>query len=760
MADKSYQRLPKPVASKCKHFTPAWDGHALCYKCRTERGHVCGRSSTCDVCVLWSEETWRLHERRVAARPDITPDVRPARAKSAGGTPSVWPPQYPFGIPPCPPPPHPPGFPQPSFSQPMPGYSWFPGWPWQPPMPTPSPPELSPAVSNVDTRTPRRQPRSKKAKLSTPVLSLQNLGQKAAKSRVSLGGSSPDDSPPARIQVTAEIHRQEDVQSGSRVVSRGKTIGQARPRVEPDIVSDTDDARPGQSGLSISSSQGPGIGQLRPRPNLELEPASVEETGHGRHRPLTRSASKTMGKSIGQPRPMDIPIASHVESVGERPGAAADASDDASGQRQLRDADLEHASLRQLEEHLLQRVDERMARVLHDFFKSPVKPQVTQQPQQPQPLPTASGVRISDDLESLPAGTEASTPQVDLELAKVLKWNDACASIRLLLGEAIPLVEASPKRKLRTQTAGDLEGQQQLPERLPLHPAVKEGLDLCMVEVQKPSTKSKKDLGPLQPGVFLKHEREAAAKFFKPEGLSSFFYPQKVNADLSSLSSATLGQVGTVNLSERDLQDKEAALRTQMAVISTSKWNRQAIHTALQKFHETSDVSFLTAVEKLLQHEDSLQSILEDRTMTALANTVLSRRDLQLGMLKSSLDASSVTALRSASLTDQKLFGDIPEELIVKEKKRRESQSLLQALQAKAKVQVVTVQQQPKTTQHFKTPRKQSAPQKASTKPQPRSSSESSAERQGQFQGFQQPSQPSQPKPFRGKGKGRGKGRF
>ena len=243
------------------------------------------------------------------------------------------------------------------------------------------------------------------------------------------------------------------------------------------------------------------------------------------------------------------------------------------------------------------------------------------------------------------------------------------AKFKSVLQETIPdIPQCQSKEKYHRTSDLDMTAKK-LPTCLPVHPTVKDTLDLCMSSVKEDSQGE-----PMGTGKLLSTTRNFPKFMYDIGDLSKFPKPQK-NTESDLLPAA---KNAVLNLSDKDLQSQEQQLREMTTLWSQNMWAFQAMNMILN-----SDMEADEAFEKLsdvLNQQKAVAPLIQDRLSVLLSNTVLRRRDLILKQTPcNKMKEESIIDLRATSLTQEKLFV-IDSDLRKKEESEKTSRELLTAI--------------------------------------------------------------------------------
>jgi len=358
-------------------------------------------------------------------------------------------------------------------------------------------------------------------------------------------------------------------------------------------------------------------------------------------------------------------------------------------------------TLRSFQSSLEQKLDSKVEALRREFqAEAPpvaLPPSVSQAPVPEPPLapspipgPSSSQPPIYLDEEEVRLNSEVVAQ-------RIAAWNDHTQAVAEVCPATMPGgPESSPVKAFHFLDPASGERASN-PKRLPLHPSLVAGFEGLAISVQCPDTKSahtRLSGAPLAPGKFLEPQRKFPDKFCRPSGVhSGFTKPAKVNHDLGRLSQSAISAVKPA--AEKALTTQETLLRELVALHSVGKWQREAIFNIAAKLKEGSPPEpLLSALSMITPQLQSIDSRLEDRLCSALANTVLQRRDLHLAGLKGFKDPVAVAQLRSAPFLSEGLFGDaLPDKLLAEAEEQRVQARLLQAAKTQVVVNTTTVTQ-------------------------------------------------------------------
>ena len=256
---------------------------------------------------------------------------------------------------------------------------------------------------------------------------------------------------------------------------------------------------------------------------------------------------------------------------------------------------------------------------------------------------------------------------------------------------SLPEVQSTPIRQYRT--VGNEEDQEAEEYQLPLHPNILAACHNCSDSILHPVSEGSTDAPVMKEGTFFKTQRKFTHKFLNPKGNRSFAYPAIRNAPdtLQRLTGSKASQsVKSSTFSEKELENQEVDLRESLICWSHIKYGMEALQSAVLSSDLDID-ALATLICNVERQQKSLATMLEDRLVVSLQNTVLRRRDLFLAAPAANyLPTETKLQIRASPLAGRLLM-DIPDELIRAESEDRSKRILNEHLVSASRPKEVTV---------------------------------------------------------------------
>jgi len=219
--------------------------------------------------------------------------------------------------------------------------------------------------------------------------------------------------------------------------------------------------------------------------------------------------------------------------------------------------------------------------------------------------------------------------------------------------------------------------------KLPLFPATASTLEACEDAILSNMSRSGSVAEPLVVGSFLKPQRSFSTKLWDPAGLSSFTTPLRRNHTLPRelFSQSSMSKSSTV--SDKDLQQQEQELREVLASWSALRWSFSGLSQLLDSDLDKDQAYVI--LRSLVQEQEVLAPVVEDRLTTMLTNTILRRRDMLLASSAGKqLQEENLVELRASPLEGPDLL-NFPPELVSEERELKSSRALIAALKSSSR---------------------------------------------------------------------------
>jgi len=217
--------------------------------------------------------------------------------------------------------------------------------------------------------------------------------------------------------------------------------------------------------------------------------------------------------------------------------------------------------------------------------------------------------------------------------------------------------------------------------KLPLYPATASTLEACEEAIAAPLSKTGSVSEPLTVGNFLKPQRVFLNKLWEPAEAIGFTTPLRKNHSLPKELFNIQSLEKTTKVSDKDLAHQEQEVRETLAAWSVLRWSFSGLSQILES-DMTREQAF-GVLKSLVEEQESLAPVIEDRLSTLLTNTVLRRRDILLSSSSAKhLQDENLVELRASPLDGPELLS-FPQELVSEERELKSSRALLAALRSK-----------------------------------------------------------------------------
>jgi len=244
-------------------------------------------------------------------------------------------------------------------------------------------------------------------------------------------------------------------------------------------------------------------------------------------------------------------------------------------------------------------------------------------------------------------------------------WNTVVGAVKANLPTMLQTV-ATPRKMRRIPDTQDPDSKAG-PIRLPLHPTIKAALDGCKKEIKVSQGADMASQPKVNP------DRQAPARYFRPEGAGSFLDPATLDSTVKDLHKGALpSSPHPFTTPESELKDREQQLRTLLCIESVKRWLEDAaieIAEVMEKKPELYEWGHSLA--EILGTVRSLSTLGLDRLTTDLTNVLLRRRDMWLRALDPRPNQAMLEHLRTADLHTPFLFGDLQPDRVERELARR-----------------------------------------------------------------------------------------
>ena len=257
------------------------------------------------------------------------------------------------------------------------------------------------------------------------------------------------------------------------------------------------------------------------------------------------------------------------------------------------------------------------------------------------------------------AGSGEDSDQQDSELSRRARWDAVAQAIISQLPTMERFVPAAPKGKRVLDPADPAA--KEAPARFPLHPSIKEVLQVIPEDI-----KTAKSLDPKEKQPRVTPSRVIPESYFRPGDMPSFWQPVELESSIRRLH---VGQFptspGSFQMSETDLKEREESLRAILSVESAKKWLEEAALQTLDVMDlQPGMAEFAQSLRDLLVTQRSLAILQLDRFTTELVNIILQRRDLWLRALYPVPRDQLFLSLRTAKVDSEWLFGGVSTETV------------------------------------------------------------------------------------------------
>jgi len=214
--------------------------------------------------------------------------------------------------------------------------------------------------------------------------------------------------------------------------------------------------------------------------------------------------------------------------------------------------------------------------------------------------------------------------------------------------------------------------------KLPLYPATASTLEACEEAIATPVSKSESISDPLTVGNFLKPQRNFLHKFWEPAGTVGFTNPLRKNHSLPKELFNVQSIEKSAKITDKDLAQQEQELRETLAAWSVLRWSFSGLSQLIDS--DMSKEQAFTVIQSLVEEQESLAPVIEDRLSTMLTNTILQRRDILLASSSGKqLQEENLVELRVSPLDGPELLS-FPPELVTEERELKSSRALIAAL--------------------------------------------------------------------------------
>ena len=274
----------------------------------------------------------------------------------------------------------------------------------------------------------------------------------------------------------------------------------------------------------------------------------------------------------------------------------------------------------------------------------------------------------------------------------IMDWPSLVTLIERRFSDRIGPEPQSPVKSRITNLGGMTAIKSTERTRLPIYAAVEKELRLFSQDIRFPPVKAraKRDTKPLGRGVFPGSQRNLPLQALS--GRLTFNHPAQVESDIDQLlpSGRTSYNVQG-RLTEEHLRNLERDHRANLSSLSYVCWSMEFACSYLKELAEGSpDSDMLQPPLAACKHAMSYLSTVVDRSATAMATTVLARRDSYLAQMDPLIKEEDRVNLRCASFLDTRLFSGqvaavVPGlEAMRRETKERESVNALTSIAKKS----------------------------------------------------------------------------
>ena len=148
-------------------------------------------------------------------------------------------------------------------------------------------------------------------------------------------------------------------------------------------------------------------------------------------------------------------------------------------------------------------------------------------------------------------------------------------------------------------------------------------------------------------------------------------------------------------ISDKELMTQEQALRESLCIWSSVRWGHSALRRLLER-EDLSSTDLRVQLTAILDQQDLLAPVMEDRLTTELTNSVLRRRDIVLSNTQAkAFQEDSIVEFISSPLVGSDLF-DFDKEVIKEELEVQTSKAVMAS--TRRNIQVVEAKPKAQTT--------------------------------------------------------------
>jgi len=139
----------------------------------------------------------------------------------------------------------------------------------------------------------------------------------------------------------------------------------------------------------------------------------------------------------------------------------------------------------------------------------------------------------------------------------------------------------------------------------------------------------------------------------------------------------------SIKVADKDLAQQEQELREILAAWSVLRWSFSGLSQLIDS-DMTKEQAF-SVIQSLVEEQESLAPVIEDRLSTMLTNTILRRRDILLSSSSAkALQEQNLVELRASPLDGPELLS-FPQDLVTEERELKSSRALIAALKGSSR---------------------------------------------------------------------------
>jgi len=216
--------------------------------------------------------------------------------------------------------------------------------------------------------------------------------------------------------------------------------------------------------------------------------------------------------------------------------------------------------------------------------------------------------------------------------------------------------------------------------KLPLYPATASTLEACEEAIATPVSKTGSISDPLTVGNFLKPQRTFLHKLWEPAETVGFTTPLRKNHSLPKELFNLQSLEKSTKVTDKDLAQQEQEVRETLAAWSVLRWSFSGLSQLIDS--DMTKEQVFAVIKSLVEEQESLAPVIEDRLSTMLTNTALRRRDILLSSSSAKhLQDENLVELRASPLDGPELLS-FPQDLVSEERELKSSRALIAALKS------------------------------------------------------------------------------